>query len=125
MELALLLGLLGLALMVLGFWAGMEFGALVERTAHQTAATEALRGELEALKEQLAKRRHPYPTANGLEDALAVAIDTILQEEAQSEYRRARLEQVRRIVGEVRVDPLGYDSERPADRPNKRTPRAA
>lgn len=118
MELAVLLGLLGLVLMALAFWGGMEFGALLERSERNAA-------ELDELKAELARRRHPYPTANGLEDALAVAIDTLLQEEAQSEYRRARLEQLRRIVGEVRVDPLGYDSERPADRPKKRTARAA
>jgi hypothetical protein len=69
--------------------------------------------ELEGI---LARRRHTYPTANGLEDSLAVTIDVLLEEQAQSEYRAARIEQLRRILGEVRQGPLAYNSERPAER---------
>lgn len=71
---------------------------------------------MDELEEIIGRRRHTYPTTNGLEDALAVAIDVLLDEQAHSEYRAARVEQFRRILGEVREGPLAYDSERPADR---------
>jgi hypothetical protein len=71
---------------------------------------------LDELEGIVARRRHTYPTTNGLEDSLAVTIDVLLDEQAHSEYRAARIEQLRRILGEVREGPLAYDSERPADR---------
>lgn len=72
---------------------------------------------LDEVDAMMAKRRHTYPTANGLKDALAVTINLLLEEEAQSAYRDKRLRQVQRILGEVRQGPLAYDSERPAERP--------
>ncbi len=69
------------------------------------------------LREQLTKRRHTYPTADGLEDAMAVAIDLLLREEAANKYRSARFNQLNEILGKVREGPLSYDSDRQADRP--------
>ena len=70
------------------------------------------------LRDQLAKRRHTYPTANGLEDALAVTIDLLLREDAAKKYRRARFDQLNDILGKVREGPLAYDSDRANDRPD-------
>ena len=69
------------------------------------------------LADQLAKRRHTYATADGLEDAMAVAIDLLLREEAAEKYRSARFNQLNEILGKVREGPLSYDSDRKADRP--------
>lgn len=69
------------------------------------------------LRAQLAKRRHTYRTADGLEDALAVAIEQLLREEAEAKYRRARFDQLNEILGLVREGPLAYPSDRPANRP--------
>ena len=72
---------------------------------------------LEHLEDIVAKRRHTYPTADGLLDGLAVAIDVLLEEQAQSTYRQARIEQLRQILGEVGEGPLAYKAERAAQRP--------
>lgn len=69
------------------------------------------------LRDQIAKRRHTYPTAEGLEDAVAVVIELILRWEAEQEYGRARLGQLQDILGMIRSGPLEYDTERPNDRP--------
>ncbi|KKN73433.1 hypothetical protein LCGC14_0401360 [marine sediment metagenome] len=69
------------------------------------------------LRAQIAKRRHTYATADGLEDALAVTIDLLLRQDAADKYRRARVAQLNSILGEVRKGPLSYDGDRPADRP--------
>lgn len=69
------------------------------------------------MESQLSKRRHTYPTADGLEDALAVTIDLLLREEAASKYRQARYDQAIEILGKVREGPLSYDSDRPNSRP--------
>jgi hypothetical protein len=89
-------------------------GALAATAAF---ALKIVRQSEEELKATLDKRRHTYPTANGLEDATAVAIDIALNEQAQAEWREIRLNQLRRILGEVREGPLAYNDERPADRP--------
>jgi len=91
-------------------------GGLGATVAGAALAVRSLAGRVTQLEEMLAKRRHTYPTADGLEDSLAVTIDVLLDEQAHSEYRAARIEQLRRILGEVREGPLAYDSERPADR---------
>lgn len=78
---------------------------------------DTLEQQITRLEEQLAKRRHTYPTADGLEDALAVTIDLLLRQDAADKYRRARVAQLNEILGEVRKGPLSYDSDRPNDRP--------
>ena len=69
------------------------------------------------LEDVVAKRRHTYATADGLMDGLAVAIDVLLEEQAQSAYRQARIEQLRRIQAEVLEGPQAYRAEQPANRP--------
>lgn len=98
--------LVGLLCLALGLFLGAKFKYYDN--------LKTVNGELEA---QLAKRRHTYATANGLEDALAVAIEQLLREEAQAKYRHARIDQMKNILGMVREGPLSYDSDRSADRP--------
>lgn len=84
-----------------GFWFGLR--EIVQRLEH--------------LEDVVAKRRHTYPTADGLLDGLAVAIDVLLEEQAQSKYRQARIEQLSKILGEVGEGPLAYRAEQAAVRP--------
>ncbi len=99
----LLVGLLSLA-------TGIKLGAKFHHY-------DNLKAQNAELKEQLEKRRHTYPTANGLEDALAVTIDLLLREDAAKKYRRARFDQLNDILGKVREGPLAYDTDRPNNRP--------
>ena len=69
------------------------------------------------LKEQLAKRRHTYSTADGLEDALAVTVDLILRGNLERKYWRAQVDQLNEILGMVRAGPLAYDVDRSSKRP--------
>jgi hypothetical protein len=79
-------------------------------------STWALTSALQDFQDALGKRRHTYPTADGLEDATAIAIETLLEEQAQAAYRAARIEQLRQVLGKVREGPLAYDGERPNGR---------
>jgi hypothetical protein len=85
--------------------------------------TNQLRQELTALREsvnQAQPRRHTHATAAGIEDALAVAINLILEAQSEREYTEARLRQLQAILGQVREGPLAYDQERANNRPGKR-----
>lgn len=79
-------------------------------------AVRSLAGRITQLEEMLAKRRHTYPTANGLEDSLGVALNIMQEEQVQAKWREARINELWRILGEIREGPLAYDSDRPADR---------
>ena len=103
----LLIGLLFLGL-------GIAVGATLRHVDH----LERLTKEQE---KQLAKRRHTYPTADGLEDAMAVAIELLLRQDAENKYREARYGQLREIIGKLREGPQEYDRDRPNNRPNHDT----
>jgi len=72
---------------------------------------------LDDIEEQLGRKCHTYPTANGLEDAMAVAIDLLIRHEAEDAYRAARMERLRAILGEIREGPHAY-KDKPNDREN-------
>ncbi len=74
-----------------------------------------LQERIDDLEDQLAKRRHTYPTVEGLEDGMAVAIELLLRYEAEAAYTNKRMDQLRDILGRVRAGPLEYEA-----RPNGR-----
>lgn len=88
------------------------FGALILGLSVLGATWELTRA-LEELTDQLCKRKHTYPTANGIEDATAIAIEALLEEQAQGEYRAARIRQLHQVLTDLRAGPLAYDSEKP------------
>ncbi len=100
--------LIGLILLGIGIKLGAKF-------QHY----DTLEQRITELEEQLAKRRHTYPTANGLEDALALTVDLILRGDLERKYWRAQVDQLNEILGMVRAGPLAYDVDRPSKRPSK------
>lgn len=48
---------------------------------------------------------------------MTVVIELLLRREAEQEYMRVRLGQLREILGMLRAGPLEYDAERPNGRP--------
>jgi hypothetical protein len=55
-------------------------------------------------------RRHTHRTAAGIEDALAVLLDT----QQELEILRLRLDRALTILRDVRAGPHAYDPEKPA-----------
>ena len=112
----LLIVILGLALLAGGIvgWYGRKF---IQR--------------IETLEEIARRRKLPYPTMAGLEDAIALcdltqfenatadqilaAFLTILQKEVASrKYSDVRFGQVQQILKTLRSDPQGYDIDQPS-----------
>jgi hypothetical protein len=71
----------------------------------------------EEVKQLKDRRRHPNPTADGLEDALAICLDVLQEYDASRQYTQARMRQVGDVLKIVRNDPHGYREE-----PNQKKP---
>ena len=70
------------------------------------------------------QKRHTLSTVAGLEDALAVATDVLIDLEHDNtptpDYVAARLQRLQHILQVVRANPNGYDPDTPAGRRSKR-----
>lgn len=95
---------------------GVAFGyALASLRSHMRAIRQQihdLAGKVDKLSESQ-RTRNPYRTNDGLEDAIAVALDVLQQSRAEREYEDYRINQLRAILGQIRTDPDGYDSDQP------------
>lgn len=58
--------------------------------------------------------RHTNPTAAGLEDALAISVDVLLEVEQELQYLEARIAQLQEVLQILRSGPYAYDQDRPA-----------
>jgi hypothetical protein len=103
--------------------AGFAFGYFYAR---HLAAIHALQERLQRLEEhnreleECAAKRHTQATQSNYHDALAVAIDVILEEDAQARYRQARLAQLQKILKVGSTGPYAYPVDPPAGpRPEK------
>lgn len=77
----------------------------VDKLEETTAEIETLREQIAALED---RRRHPYPTANGLEDGIVIALDVLQEFQASRAYTEARVQQLQDVLARVRANPHGY-----------------
>lgn len=90
--------------------------ALADAKSAEIAAAVATAADARAPK------RHTHQTAAGLEDALAVAVDVVLEYQSSQAYAEARLSQLQKILQTVRTGPHSYNQDNPSgNRPQKRT----
>lgn len=61
--------------------------------------------ELQALRD---RRRLPHAAADGLEDAIAIVLDVLQEEEATRAYREARVGQLHHVLKQIRQEPAKY-----------------
>jgi hypothetical protein len=108
-----------LSTLLIGLLIGALGNYLINRLAAMLGDHERRLQELEDLQ---TRRRHTESTKECIEDALAVAIDIIMEDQAQDEYRKARLRQLQQIMQLGQVSPTSYPVDRPAgpkpDKPN-------
>lgn len=109
---------------------GILLGAVGEYTLHRVnAAITDLEREREALTRRVAEleasaaKRHTQSTQSAFHDALAIALDVMLEDQAESEYRLARIHQLQSVLKVGSSDPYAYPVDPPAGaRPCKRKP---
>jgi hypothetical protein len=80
---------------------------------------ESLEKQISELKEIADRRKLPYPAQAGLEDAIAIVIDILNNEEANSAYRNTRFQQLAERIKQVRSNPQHYDTQQPDKPPRK------
>ena|SRR3990167_7018941 len=99
----LLIGFIGMGIGALITWLAMQ-----ARQERQAAARrmDGLEKNVAELGEQVKHLRFTHRTVAGLEDALAVLIDTELEAEAF----QARLKTIHRILGKTREGPESYSN---------------
>lgn len=59
-------------------------------------------------------KNHTHSTNAAIEDSLAVAADILISEDQQREYASARINQLVKILQQVKKSPYSYDPDRPA-----------
>jgi outer membrane murein-binding lipoprotein Lpp len=102
-------------------------GLLMERV-HQTVRT--MQSQIADLQKQITDlvaqqaqqqpKRLTHSTIAGIEDALAVAIDIVMEGQAADEYRQARMRQLQSILQITRQGPDAYPIDRPAGKKPKK-----
>lgn len=109
---------------------GILLGALGEYVIHRVdAALNAVQQEHETLTRRIAEleasaaKRHTQSTQSAFHDALAIALDVLLEDQAESEYRLARIRQLQSVLKVGSSDPYAYPVDPPAGmRPRKCKP---
>jgi hypothetical protein len=97
------LGTLGLLVGGLITWLALRVGGAFRELGRRSTDLERRVDELE---DDAERRRHTHRTIAGLEDALAVLIDT----EIEAEAFQARLGTIHRILGKTREGPESYSN---------------
>jgi hypothetical protein len=67
---------------------------------------------VEELEQVAAGKRHTHSVNAALEDMAALAMRLLVEEDTQSEFRRAWIRQLGNIFGVARTGPNAYDPER-------------
>lgn len=99
-------------IILFAFMLGLVGVYLVYRLVKQLRSTDDRLRELE----KAGQKRHTHATIAGLEDALAVSLDIIRENESSKKYTDARLSQLNGILQELRSGPNNYDQNKPAGR---------
>lgn len=102
----ILIGALMLALIL-----GVIIGVNTQRMASELTYLRDRVNKLEDAQSQ--KRRNPYRTDDGIEDAMAIVHDVVWQSAATLNYVKDRSERIDNILKTVRVDPDSYDPDQP------------
>lgn len=92
--------------MVAGTLLGWYIRKMIERQ-------EKMEKQIAELNEIANRRKLPYPAQAGLEDAIAIVIDVINNDEAADAYRQTRINQLIDRLKQVRSNPQGYDINQP------------
>jgi hypothetical protein len=108
MNQALLIGIAILA----GSFLGWHIRKLIERQ-------QQLEKQVAELKDIADRRRLPYPAQAGIEDAIAIALDIINEQEAVHAYTDTRINQLTERLRQVRSTPQSYDTNQPDKRKNE------
>jgi hypothetical protein len=85
-----------------------------------TRRLEETENRLTELEDKNKPKRHTHATSAGLEDAIAIAIDTLREYEESKLYTEARIKQLNEILKMIRVGPYNYDENRPSGKRPKR-----
>lgn len=95
----------GLLLWIISIIIANKLGRLETDIAHTQIHLAQMSRDIQELKN---RHLHPYPTREGLEDALAIADDVIREYQASQKYSEGRVRQLVHILKVVRADPHGY-----------------
>jgi hypothetical protein len=95
------------ATMILGIYIGWRGREYVERQ-------KRLEETIKEMNEIIKRRKLPYPTQAGLEDAIAIVIEVLDQHQAQKAFDDTRLNQLADRLRQVRSNPQGYDVNQPS-----------
>ncbi len=101
--------LIGALMLAIGLVLGIVITAIFHQVRRQLTKQADLERRVTEL-EDCQKKRLPYATAAGVEDAIAVSLDVV----RQFQEGKLRAEQMLEILRLVRGGPEGYDPERPA-----------
>jgi hypothetical protein len=99
--------------------AGLTLGYYIRKLIERQ---ESLEKQIAELSEIANRRKLPYPAQAGLEDAIAIVIELLNDDEATMAYHNARKKQLVERLKQVRSDPQKYDINQP-DLPAKNTKR--
>jgi len=103
--------LIGIAILA-GSFLGWHIRKLIERQ-------QQLERQVAELKDIADRRRLPYPAQAGIEDAIAIALDIINEQEAVHAYTDTRINQLTERLRQVRSTPQSYDTNQPDKRKNE------
>lgn len=112
-TIALVISLVALAALVCGA-GGVLAGIYLERVRTRLRNLQEQIDLLESEIEGIKARRHTQSTTAGVEDALSVAIDIVMQDQAADQYRQARIGQLQKILQTTRQGPYAYPVDQPA-----------
>jgi hypothetical protein len=98
---------------VLALILGVIIGVNTQRMSSELTYLRDRVNKLEDAQSQNAKRRNPYRTDDGIEDAMAIVHDVVWQSAATLNYVKDRSERIDSILKTVRVDPDSYDPDQP------------
>lgn len=69
-----------------------------------------VKNRIKKLEDESGTPRHTRSTSEGIDDANAVAVETIIRMQEASLIAEARLKQLTKILGDTRVSPRSYQS---------------